>query len=68
MRIVEYVRYVLEIGEGLPIECPKWPADVFAVCCSILDRSGATADGRSNDPLMGGPVFSSLFYIGLKPR
>lgn len=41
MRIAEYVRYVLEIGAGLPIECPKWPADVFAVCCSILDRSGA---------------------------
>jgi hypothetical protein len=23
------------------IGCPIWPADVFAICCSILDRSGA---------------------------
>lgn len=49
LTIREYVKFVAPhlfprfptVWNRREIQCPIWPADVFAICCSILHHSGA---------------------------
>lgn len=43
LTILDFVKFIAPelIEAGRDVLCPIWPADVFAVCCSILHKSGA---------------------------
>jgi hypothetical protein len=44
LTVREYVKFIaphLFGKRAKDIRCPLWPADVFAICCSILEHSGA---------------------------
>ncbi len=43
LTVLEFVQFLAPqlVRPGKDIVCPNWPADVFAICCALLDRSGA---------------------------
>ena len=44
LTVREFVKFIAPhlVGRrSIDIKCPWWPADIFAICCSILEHSGA---------------------------